>query len=161
MKINRAVLAPVLVALVAMATGGWFLQRGAGQERNVYANAQLFEQVLSYVSQVFVDQKDPSELYQMAIDGLLQELGDPHTGFLPAKEYENLRIQTQGEYGGLGISILKRAGWVTIVTPLPETPGEQAGLFHRLCDLRGEHGERALGGELAPLCALQLYRLWL
>jgi len=128
MKINRAVLAPVLVALVAMATGGWFLQRGAGQERNVYANAQLFEQVLSYVSQVFVDQKDPSELYQMAIDGLLQELGDPHTGFLPAKEYENLRIQTQGEYGGLGISILKRAGWVTIVTPLPETPGEQAGL---------------------------------
>jgi carboxyl-terminal processing protease len=64
----------------------------------------------------------------MAIDGMLQELGDPHTGFLPAKEYENLRIQTQGEYGGLGISINKRNGWVTVINPLPGTPGERAGL---------------------------------
>lgn len=128
MKNNRAILAPILVALVAMATGGWFLQRGVGQERNVYANAQLFEQVLSYVSQVFVDEEQPDSLYRMAIDGMLQELGDPHTSFLPAKDYENLRIQTQGEYGGLGISILKRAGWVTIVAPLPGTPGERAGL---------------------------------
>lgn len=128
MKVNRAVLAPVLVALVAMATGGWFLQRDAAQERNIYANAQLFEQVLSFVNQVFVDEKDPSELYQMAIDGMLRELGDPHTGFLPALDYENLRIQTQGDYGGIGISILRRAGWVTIVTPLPGTPGERAGL---------------------------------
>ncbi|MGD8277399.1 MAG: S41 family peptidase [Gemmatimonadota bacterium] len=128
MKTNRTVLAPIFVALVAMATGGWFLQRGVGQERNVYANAQLFEQVLSYVSQVFVDEEAPDSLYRMAIDGMLQELGDPHTAFLPAKDYENLRIQTQGEYGGLGISILKRAGWVTIVAPLPGTPGERAGL---------------------------------
>jgi carboxyl-terminal processing protease len=128
MKINRAILAPLSVAAVALATGGWFLQRGAGQERNVYANAQLFEQVLQYVSQAFVDEKDPSQLYQMAIDGMLEELGDPHTSFLPGKEYENLRIQTQGEYGGIGVSIAKRNGWVTVITPLPGTPGERVGL---------------------------------
>jgi carboxyl-terminal processing protease len=64
----------------------------------------------------------------MAIDGLLQELGDPHTGFMPAKDYENLRIQTQGEYGGLGVQIAKRAGWITVINPLPGTPGERAGL---------------------------------
>jgi carboxyl-terminal processing protease len=140
MKTNRAVLAPILVALVAMATGGWFLQRGAGQERSVYANAQLFEQVLNYVSQMFVEQKAPSDLYRLAIDGMLQELGDPHTGFLPARDYENLRIQTQGEYGGLGISILRRAGWVTVVTPLPGTPGEKAGLRagDQIIDVNGE-----------------------
>jgi carboxyl-terminal processing protease len=128
MKINRAILAPLSVAAVALATGGWFLQRGAGQERNVYANAQLFEQVLQYVSQAFVDEKDPSKLYQMAIDGMLEELGDPHTSFLPGKDYENLRIQTQGEYGGIGVSIAKRNGWVTVITPLPGTPGERVGL---------------------------------
>ncbi len=129
MKINRAFLAPLLVATVALATGGWFLQRGAGQEQNnVYGNAQLFEQVLQYVSQAFVDEKQPSDLYQMAIDGMLQELGDPHTVFMPAKEYENLRITTQGEYAGIGVSIAKRAGWVTVITPLPGTPGERAGL---------------------------------
>ncbi|MGH7504582.1 MAG: S41 family peptidase, partial [Longimicrobiales bacterium] len=97
-------------------------------ERNVYANARLFEEVLEHVSNDFVDEKSPEALYQMAIDGMLQELGDPHTGFLPADEYENLRIQTQGEYGGLGIQIAKRAGWITVINPLPGTPGERAGL---------------------------------
>jgi carboxyl-terminal processing protease len=80
------------------------------------------------VEAFFVAETDPDSLYQMAIDGLLQELGDPHTGFLPAKEYENLRIQTQGEYGGLGVQIAKRAGWITVINPLPGTPGERAGL---------------------------------
>ncbi|HUF68151.1 MAG TPA: S41 family peptidase [Longimicrobiales bacterium] len=128
MNMNRALFAPLLVALVSLATGGWFLQRGAAQERNIYDNAQLFEQVLQYVSEAFVDERSSAELYRMAIDGMLEELGDPHTGFMPAEDYENLRIQTQGEYGGIGISIAKRAGWITVITPLPGTPGERAGL---------------------------------
>jgi len=128
MKINRAFLAPLLVAGVALATGGWFLQRGAGEERSVYANAQLFEQVLSFIQQGFVDEKQPSELYRKAIDGMIEELGDPHTVFMAAKDYEALRITTQGEYGGIGISIAKRNGWITVITPLPGTPGERAGL---------------------------------
>jgi len=128
MKINRATFAPLAVAAFALATGGWFLQRGAGQERNVYANAQLFEQVLQYVNQAFVDEKPPSDLYKMAIDGLLDGLGDPHTAFMPGREYETLRIATQGEYAGIGVSIAKRNGWVTVITPLPGTPGERVGL---------------------------------
>jgi carboxyl-terminal processing protease len=128
MKIQRTILAPLVVATVALATGGWFLQRGAEPERNVYANARLFDEVLEFVSEAFVEERSRDDLYQMAIDGLLQELGDPHTGFLPADEYENLRIQTQGEYGGLGIQIARRAGWITVINPLPGTPGERAGL---------------------------------
>src|SRR5690606_39817774 len=42
--------------------------------------------------------------------------------------YERLRIQTQGEYGGIGIQIAKRNGWITVLSPLPGTPGERAGL---------------------------------
>lgn len=128
MKIRRTILAPVVVALGALATGGWFLQQGAGPERNVYANARLFEEVLRYVQEGFVDAREPGELYQMAIDGMLDELGDPHTVYMPAKEYDNLRIQTQGEYGGIGISINHRNGWVTVISPIPGTPGERAGL---------------------------------
>jgi carboxyl-terminal processing protease len=128
MKIQRSVMAPVIVAIAALATGGWLLQRGASPEQNVYTNARLFEDVFQHVEALFVDPKDPDSLYQMAIDGMLQELGDPHTGFLPAKDYENLRIQTQGEYGGLGVQIAKRAGWITVINPLPGTPGERAGL---------------------------------
>jgi carboxyl-terminal processing protease len=128
MKINRAIMAPLLVASIAMATGGWFLQRGMGQERNIYANARLFEDVLRFVSDNFVDQKQPSELYQMAIDGMLEELGDPHTSLMPARDYEQLRMQTQGEYGGIGVQIDRRNGWITVISPLPGTPGARAGL---------------------------------
>lgn len=128
MKIKRTILAPVLVAATALATGGWFLQRGVGQERNIYANARLFEDVLRYVSETFVDQKQPTDLYRMAIDGMLDELGDPHTTLMVAKDYERLRLQTQGEYGGIGVQIDKRNGWITIIAPLPGSPGARKGL---------------------------------
>jgi carboxyl-terminal processing protease len=128
MKIKRTLMAPLLVAGIAMATGGWFLQRGIGQERNIYANSRLFEDVLRFVSQNFVDEKAPSDLYQMAIDGMLNELGDPHTSLMPARDYEQLRMQTQGEYGGIGVQIDRRNGWITVIAPLPGTPGERAGL---------------------------------
>lgn len=128
MKIKRTLMAPLLVAVTAMATGGWFLQRGLGQERNIYANARLFEDVLRFVSDNFVDQKQPAELYRMAIDGMLEELGDPHTSLMPAQDYERLRMQTQGEYGGIGVQIDRRNGWITVIAPLPGTPGARAGL---------------------------------
>jgi carboxyl-terminal processing protease len=128
MKIKRTLMAPVLVAGLAMATGGWFLQRGIGEERNIYANARLFEDVLRFVSDNFVDAKQPGELYQMAIEGMLGELGDPHTSLMPARDYERLRMQTQGEYGGIGVQIDRRGGWITVIAPLPGTPGARAGL---------------------------------
>lgn len=128
MKIKRTIMAPVLVAVTAMATGGWFLQRGVGAERNIYANARLFEDVLRFVAENFVDTKQPSELYQMAVDGMLEELGDPHTSLMAAKDYEQLRLTTQGEYGGIGVQIDRRGGWITVISPLPGTPGARAGL---------------------------------
>jgi carboxyl-terminal processing protease len=64
----------------------------------------------------------------MAVDGMLEELGDPHTSLMVAKDYERLRLATQGEYGGIGISIDRRAGWITVISPLPGTPGMRAGL---------------------------------
>ncbi|HLU26469.1 MAG TPA: S41 family peptidase [Longimicrobiales bacterium] len=128
MRMRRSILAPVVVALVALVTGGWLLQRGVSQERNVYLQMQLLEDVLRHVSEKFVDEKEPATLYRMAIDGLLKELGDPHTSFMTPEDYEGLRVQTQGEYGGLGIHIDVRDGWVTVISPLPGTPAQRAGL---------------------------------
>lgn len=128
MRIKRAVLAPTLVAVIALATGGWLLQRGVSQEGNVYFQARLFDEVLHHISDRYVDAKDPSDLYKMAIDGLLYELGDPHTAFMTPEEYNSLKVQTQGEYGGIGSEIDKRDGWITIVSPLPNSPSERAGI---------------------------------
>lgn len=128
MKIKRAVLAPLTIAMVALATGGWFLQRGVSREGNVYTQARLFEEVLHRISDDYVDAKDPSSLYKMAIDGLIHELGDPYTAFMTPDDYKELKVTTQGEYGGIGSEITKRDGWVTIMAPLPGSPSERAGL---------------------------------
>jgi carboxyl-terminal processing protease len=64
----------------------------------------------------------------MAIDGMLEELGDPHTTFMSSDEYGRLMIETQGEYGGVGMEIDSRDGWITVIAPLPGTPAERAGL---------------------------------
>src|SRR5690606_32039189 len=96
MKIKRAFLAPLTIAAVALASGGWLLQRGASREGNVYTQARLFDEVLHHISEKYVDAKDPTTLYRMAIDGLIYELGDPHTAFMTPKDYEELKVQTQG-----------------------------------------------------------------
>jgi len=129
MRLSRNTIAPIAVAGIALVTGGWFLQRGAQQEQNVYYQANLFNEVLHRVSDQFVDQKDPSTLYKMAIDGMLEELGDPHTVLMSNEDHSRLMVETQGEYGGVGMEIGSRDGWITVISPLPGTPAERAGLM--------------------------------
>lgn len=140
MKLKRTVVAPVLVAGVAVLSGGWLLQQGVAQQNTLYQRARLFDEVLQYVSERYVEKKPSSDLYQMAIQGMLKELGDPHTNFMSAEEYANLRIQTSGEYGGLGIQVAVRDGWVTVIAPLPGTPAERAGLMagDRIVEVEGK-----------------------
>ncbi len=117
-----------MVLLTAVLTGGWFLQRGVGQEKNVYFQVRLFEEVMDHVLTSFVDPVDREDLYQSAIQGVLQELGDPNTSFMPASDVDDFRIRMEGEYGGVGLEVTPRGGWVTVTTPLPGSPGTRAGV---------------------------------
>jgi carboxyl-terminal processing protease len=140
MKLKRTVLGPALVAGVAFVSGGWLLQRGVAEQAGIFQNSRLFDEVLQAISTRYVDQHPNADLYRMAIDGMLRELGDPHTSFMTAEEYNNLRIQTTGEYGGLGIEIDVRDGWITVVSPLPDSPAERAGIRagDRIVEVEGE-----------------------
>jgi carboxyl-terminal processing protease len=129
MKLKRTVVGPVLVALAATVSGGWLLQRGVAEQRGSQQQAQILHEVLQYLSTRYVDEVTPEELYRKAIRGLLNEVGDPHTSFMSVEDYNQLRMSTTGEYGGLGIQIALRNGWITIIAPLPETPAERAGLM--------------------------------
>jgi carboxyl-terminal processing protease len=128
MKLKRTVIAPALVAGVALVSGGWLLQQGGDGRQSVYQSAQIFDEVLRYVQTRYVDEHTEGDLYQKAIEGMLTELGDPHTVFMTADEYAQLHLQTSGEYGGLGIQIAPREGYVTAVSVLPGTPAERAGI---------------------------------
>ncbi len=124
----RKILVVAGVAGVALATGGWLLQREAMPVGSVYQQARLFEDVLAHVADYYVDSIDERKLYQMAIDGMLDQLHDPYSVFLKRDDFRALSEATSGNYGGLGIQIDVRDGWITVVAPLPETPAERAGI---------------------------------
>jgi len=117
-----------LVAIISFFTGGWLLQRGTARDGNVYQQARLFDDVLSHVSAYYVDSIPQADLYQKATTGLLGELKDPYSVLLQGDDYRALTETTTGNYGGLGIQIDVRDGWITVVAPLPETPAERAGV---------------------------------
>ncbi len=128
MKLKRTVVAPALVAGVALVSGGWLLQQGVSEQKNVYEQARIFDEVMSLLSDRFVDQPPATELYQMATEGMIRELGDPHTTFLTPEEFNEFYTNMSGEYAGIGAQIVDRDGWVTVLAPLPGTPSERAGL---------------------------------
>ncbi len=120
--------AVALVAMISFFSGGWLLQQGLSADGNVYRHARLFDEVLQHVQQFYVDSLPEPDLYRKAADGLLAELQDPYSELLIGEEYQALAEQTTGNYGGIGIQIDVRDGWITVVAPLPETPAERAGI---------------------------------
>ncbi len=126
MQLKGSYWKPAVIGLIAIVSGGWLLQQGA--DGNVYVKMRMLQDVVRTVSDRYVDEVDPAELYDLAIDGLLDRLGDPHSTLLRPEDYSDLRLQTTGNYGGLGIRIDQKDGWITVVQTLPSTPAERAGL---------------------------------
>lgn len=125
---RRGILTPVAVVTIAVASGGWLLQRGVERVENVYVKIRLLQEVVDRVESSYVDEVDQRRLYNSAIEGLISDLGDPHSSFLEASDYEDLRIRTEGDYGGVGLEVIDRNGWVTVVSPIPGTPAARAGV---------------------------------
>lgn len=125
---NKAVLVPALVVIFAVTSGGWLLQRGVGMRANVYLHARVFDEVIERIEGHFVGDIDMDDLYEAAITGAVNRLDDANSQFLPASRWEDERIRTQGEYGGVGLEVNDRDGYITIVAPIPGTPGARAGL---------------------------------
>ena len=83
---------------------------------------------MSYVNRYYVDSLGEEQLYTKATNGMLEELHDPYSVLLVGDDYKALTETTTGNYGGLGIQIDVRDGWITVVAPLPDTPAERAGI---------------------------------
>jgi carboxyl-terminal processing protease len=126
--VRRSFIAPAIVILLSAVTGGWLLQRGIDRAENVYVQVRVLQEIVDRVESSFVDEVEEGSLYHSAIDGLIRDLGDPHTSLIPASDYEDLRIRTEGEYGGVGLEVIGRNGYVTVVSPIPGGPGERVGV---------------------------------
>jgi carboxyl-terminal processing protease len=125
----RGLWAPAAVVAIAVTAGGWLLQNGVDRAENVYVKVRLFQEVLDRVESSFVDEVVSENLYNAAIGGILEGLEDPYASFMQASDYENLRIRAiDGDYGGVGLEVVGRNGWVTVVSPIPGTPGARSGI---------------------------------
>jgi carboxyl-terminal processing protease len=117
------------VFAVALVSGGWLMQAGYdGTGRHHVTRERLFDEVLQHVESFYVDTVTEADLYRKAVDGMLLELHDPHSVYLPPDRLARLNESTTGRYAGVGIQMDVRDGWITVVAPLPGTPAQRAGI---------------------------------
>jgi carboxyl-terminal processing protease len=144
----RAALAAGLLLLAPTA-------RAAGREpastpnTTTYEQLEVFARVLSYVENNYVEPVDSRRLMYGAIQGMLETL-DPHTVFMPPEIFKEMKIDTSGEFGGLGIEVVRRGDSLVVVAPIDDTPAARAGI--RAGDeLVAIDGESTKGMELTDV----------
>lgn len=110
------------MAMIPMATSAL-----SAVEADTQAEIAQFVRIFERVRADYVDTVDDEDLIKGAIDGMLASL-DPHSSFLDARDFENLRTQTDGAYGGLGLSVTMENGAVKVIAPTKDTPADRAGV---------------------------------
>ncbi|QUS36110.1 S41 family peptidase [Falsirhodobacter algicola] len=96
-------------------------------DSSVYEQLDLFGDVFERIRNQYVEEVQPKDLIEAAINGMLTSL-DPHSSYLPADDFSDMQVQTRGEFGGLGIEVTQEDGFVKVVTPMDDTPAAAAGL---------------------------------
>ncbi len=97
------------------------------EDSDVYKQLNLFGEVYERVRSEYVEKISDKDLIEAAINGMLQSL-DPHSSYLNADSFTEMKIQTKGEFGGLGIEVTMENGLVKVVSPIDDTPAAKAGL---------------------------------
>ena len=129
-KRNRPVklwLVMVAAVVVWMAGAGFQRANSANTNENLYEGLKLFSDVIELIQREYVDEVDAKDLINKAIQGMVQSL-DPHSSLMPPDAYEDLQIDTKGKFTGIGIHITMRDGFVTVISPIEDTPAYKAGI---------------------------------
>jgi len=121
-KLFQATALVATIALVPVATGAM-----AAVDTDTYKQMDKFLDVYNRVKADYVDKVTDEQLIRGAIDGMLASL-DPHSSYVDGRDFDNLRIQTEGNYGGLGLSVTMEDGAVKVIAPQEDTPAAKAGL---------------------------------
>lgn len=106
---------------------GPLVAQEAGSKTSVYEQLDLFGDIFERIRAQYVEEVDEAELIEAAINGMLTSL-DPHSSYLPPKDFDDMQVQTRGEFGGLGIEVTQEEGVVKVVSPIDDTPAAEAGI---------------------------------
>ena len=127
-KFLMAGLAGTVAGVIATTQiAGPLLAQEADRKAGVYEQLDLFGDIFERIRAQYVEEVEPEELIEAAIDGMLTSL-DPHSSYLSPDDAEQMRVQTRGEFGGLGIEVTQEEGFVKVVSPIDDTPADEAGI---------------------------------
>ena len=105
-----------------------FSDAKAEDDKEVYKHLNLFGEAFEKIKNNYVEEVSSKELVEAAIEGMLGSL-DPHSTFLNTDELKELKVQTKGEFGGLGIEVTLENGFVKVISPIDDTPASRAGIL--------------------------------
>ena len=103
------------------------LMSSTSANENLYEKIDLFGEVIENINKDYVDDVDQGKMMDSAINGVLQSL-DPYSAYMSPELFKEMQTDTRGEFGGLGIEIGMEAGVVKVISPIDDTPAEQAGI---------------------------------
>jgi len=126
-KFAMAALGGTLAGFVATTYVAAPLLAQESSEATVYEQLDLFGDIFERIRAQYVEEVDETELIEAAIGGMLQSL-DPHSSYLSPDDASKMRVQTRGEFGGLGIEVTQEDGFVKVVSPMDGTPADEAGV---------------------------------
>ncbi len=98
------------------------------KDSSVYEQLDLFGDIFERVRSQYVEDVSTEDLVTAAINGMLTSL-DPHSSYLSAKDFEDMQVQTRGEFGGLGIEVTQEEGFIKVISPMDGTPAAKAGIL--------------------------------
>src|SRR5262245_37399856 len=144
---KRSGLFAAAVVAVALLSLRQDLGAASPNSQETYKQLNLFGEVFERVRAEYVDDVSDNSLVESAINGMLTSL-DPHSNYLNTKNFNDMKVQTRGEFGGLGIEVSMENGLVKVVSPIDDTPAARAGFKHG-CLITHLDGEPVQGMTLA------------
>ncbi len=122
-----ALLGTVAGALLTTQVAGPLIAQEQQRESSVYEQLDLFGDIFERIRNQYVEPVETDKLIEAAINGMLTSL-DPHSSYLPAEAFDDMQVQTRGEFGGLGIEVTQEEGFIKVVSPMDDTPAAKAGI---------------------------------
>jgi len=113
--------------LLSTQVAGPLIAQEDARNSSVYEQLDLFGDIFERIRQSYVEEVDEGALIEAAINGMLTSL-DPHSSYLPPRDFDSMQVQTRGEFGGLGIEVTQEDGFVRVITPMDDTPAMEAGV---------------------------------
>lgn len=114
-------------AILTTQLAGPLIAQETEKTGSVYEQLDLFGDIFERIRGQYVEEVEPKDLIEAAINGMLTSL-DPHSSFLPPDDFDDMQVQTRGEFGGLGIEVTQEDGFVKVVSPMDDTPAAAAGI---------------------------------